>query len=146
MTVNDNVALMNNYQAYYQEPKKTVTGRAITTALGTLGTTAGVGVLTMSPNSPFHLGEITKEANRILSESFKGDISDLATFAKEFKSSTVKKLQIQQYGLLAAAALGTILLCFGIGSAIDNSNYDRRVKKAQKRAVELQKQSLEQIA
>ena len=125
-------------QNYYHEPKKTGTARAVTTGLGTIGAAAGVGFLTHWEKSPFRLDKISEEACETGIKWFDNFVAKI--------DPSLRANKYVKYGILGATALGTILVSFGIGSAIDNSNYNRSVKKAQKRAIKLQQQSLSKMA
>ena len=56
--------------------------------------------------------------------------------------TALKSAKIARYIPLGLGLVAFVLAMYGIGSAIDSGNYNRKVKKAQKRALKLQQQEI----
>ena len=114
--------------SYYIEPKKTKTGRFLSTSLGLAGTALTTGVLLNTKDGFFNPSTIAKEAESTGIKAVDNQITKLKT------------LKIQRYLPLALGASAVMLLSYGLGAAIDNVIYNKRVKNAQKRAYEQQRE------
>ena len=126
MSVNVNPADQANN--YYVNPKKTKTGRLLTTSLGLAGSAVATGFLLNEQKSPFNPEVIAAKAQA----------SGIDFVDKQ--SSLLKNLKFQRYLPLALGTAAVLLLSYGLGAAIDNGINNRRIKNAQKRAFEQQRE------
>lgn len=108
---------------YYAKPKKSNAGRCVATGLG-LGTTA------------LAIGSLINESASGPSQGFFNPTEIIKNAGK----TGAKTALLQRLLPLGLAALALTLGTYGIGSAIDNINYKRNIKNAQKRALKLEQE------
>lgn len=151
----ENVNTVNSYNDYYVQPKKTCTNRIGMTSIGLASAGAAINYLlhedakvdVLWPHCEKNGSRRwTKKIDAPFKQKYNLEnfLSENSTGVKWVdKKLTGRKAAIAaKYLPLAAISLAFVLGCFGLGAAMDNSKYNRKIKKAQKRALKLQEQAL----
>ena len=132
-----------DYNQYFVKPKKSCSGRTIMSSLGVMTTGAALGYLLNEPEKlKFDNSEILAPFKQKFNISKINEEFSTGLKAVDKQNVALKNKYISRFLPLALILLSVIGGFYGLGAAMDNSNYNRKIKRATKQAIKAQEQEL----